>query len=66
MHNNKIRKIIIDQSIKTLGLYLNPTLKQNDKFEYVRKKMNNSTTKLIRTNKAVWCSFIIVIFVWLL
>ena len=48
-----IKKLDASESIKTLGVYLNPMLEWKDEFSYVKKKMEMSMQKLMGTKMAV-------------
>ena len=49
LKNETIKQSQVNESIKTLGVYANPSLNWNDDFGYVKNKMTASIKKLMRT-----------------
>ena len=48
-----IKQIKVHDSVKTLGVCVNPQLNWNVQFEYVKNKMQNTVRKLMRTEMRV-------------
>ena len=47
VYGKQILQIEVNNSIRILGVYMTPTLNWKSQFEIMRKKINNSITKLI-------------------
>ena len=44
---------MVNESIKTLGVYMNPQIEWNDQCEHVKNKMQVTVRKLMRTEMKV-------------
>ena len=47
VHGQEIKQLAVDESTRTLGVYLNPTLCWKGQFEIMRKKLHDSITKMM-------------------
>ena len=54
VHGSKVRQLIPNESVRTLGIMMIPSLTWNQKFEMMRKKMHESVQKLMNTNLKTW------------
>ena len=48
-----IKQIMVDKSVKTLGVCLNPMIEWKDQYEHVKKKIQITIRKLMRTDVKV-------------
>ena len=49
LHNYQLKQINNDKTTHALGVYVNPKLNWNNQFKIMKKKMIESTTKLMNT-----------------
>ena len=47
LYNKMVKDIEINESVRTLRVYLNPSVKQKSQFEVMRGNLNESITKFI-------------------
>ena len=53
LKNELIKQTQVNESFKTLGVYVNPSLNWNDEFECVKNKMKVTIRNLMRTDMEI-------------